>query len=71
MARAVRIWYDPEGDFLEVLFSDWPGYSREIDKELVMGRVDEQGSLVEFRVQRVSKMTWQDPLVAHLLASAG
>ncbi len=22
MARHVKIWYDPEGDFLKVLFSD-------------------------------------------------
>lgn len=36
-----------------------------------MERVDEQGSLLGFRVQSVSKMTCKNPLVAHLLAATG
>jgi hypothetical protein len=40
MAQTVKVWYDTEGDFLEVLFSDKPGYMRETDA--VMARVDEQ-----------------------------
>ena len=27
--KTVRVWFDPEGDFLEVMFSDTPGYFRE------------------------------------------
>jgi hypothetical protein len=27
--RRVRIWYDPEGDYLEVVFDQKPGYFRE------------------------------------------
>lgn len=26
MAQTIKVWYDAEGDFLEVLFSDKPGY---------------------------------------------
>jgi hypothetical protein len=27
MAEKVKVWFDPEGDFLEVRFSDAPGFS--------------------------------------------
>ena len=43
MAQQVKIWYDPEGDSLEVLFSDKAGYMKETDNDAVMERVDEQG----------------------------
>lgn len=29
MAEEVKVWFDPEGDFLEVRFSDAPRYMRE------------------------------------------
>ncbi|CAD5968973.1 hypothetical protein NIVACYA_04135 [Planktothrix agardhii] len=29
MASTVKVYFDKEGDFLEVLFSDQPGYMRE------------------------------------------
>jgi hypothetical protein len=31
MAQIVKVWFDPEADFLEVTFSDAPGYMREIE----------------------------------------
>jgi hypothetical protein len=43
MADTVRLWFDPEGDYLEVIFSDEPGYMRETKNDTVMKRVDEQG----------------------------
>ena len=45
MAETVKVWYDREGDFLEVLFSDKPGFMRETDNDAVMERVDEQGKI--------------------------
>ena len=45
MAQSVKIWFDKEGDFLEVLFSDRPGYMRETANDAVMERVDESGRL--------------------------
>lgn len=29
MAEKLKVWFDPEGDFLEVQFSDAPGFMRE------------------------------------------
>ena len=40
MAEKVKVWFDPEGDFREVLFSDAPGYMRATAHESLMERVD-------------------------------
>lgn len=66
MAQKVKIWYDAEGDFLEVLFSDKPGYMRETDNDALMERVDEQGNILGFSVMRVSEIEKEKPLVAEL-----
>ena len=66
MAQTVKVWYDREGDFLEVLFSDKPGFMRETDNDAVMERVDEQGHLLGFSILRVSSIEKQKPLVAEL-----
>ena len=33
--KTVRVWFDPEGDFLEVMFADAPGYFRETAQDQV------------------------------------
>ncbi|MFN8424160.1 MAG: DUF2283 domain-containing protein [Anaerolineae bacterium] len=52
--RQVRIWYDAEGDFLEVIFDSRAGYFRETDNDQVMEKVDEDGNVLGFSVLRVS-----------------
>jgi len=66
MAQTVKVWYDREGDFLEVLFSDKAGFMRETDNDAVMERVDEQGHILGFSIMRVSRIGKQKPLVAEL-----
>lgn len=66
MAQTVKVWYDREGDFLEILFSDKPGFMRETDNDAVMKRVDEQGHILGFSILRVSCIEKQKPLVAEL-----
>jgi hypothetical protein len=39
MVSTLKIWFDKEGDFLEVLFSDQPGYMKETDNDVIMKRV--------------------------------
>ena len=67
MDQRVKIWFDAEGDFLEVLFSDQPSYMREPDNDAVMERVDENGNICGFSVMRVSRLTKDKPLVAELV----
>ena len=66
MAQTIKVWYDPEGDFLEVLFSNMPGYMRETDNDAVMERVDERGNVLGFSILQVSRIEKQKPLVAEL-----
>ncbi len=54
--RRVKIWYDSEGDYLEVIFEQRPGYFRETANDQVMEKVDEEGNLLGFSVLRVSSM---------------
>ena len=59
--RKVKIWFDPEGDYLEVIFDKKPGYFRETASDQVMEKVDEQGNILGFSVLRVSALK-QKPL---------
>jgi hypothetical protein len=70
MAEHVKIWFDSEGDFLEVLFSDRPGYMRATANDAVMERVDESGALLGFSIMNVSQVAKDKPLVAELLSGA-
>lgn len=69
MAQSVKVWFDKEGDFLEVRFSDAPGFMRESDQDAVMERVDAAGHVLGFTVMAVSKLDKDHPLVAQLAAA--
>jgi uncharacterized protein YuzE len=59
--RKVKIWYDPEGDYLEVIFDQKPGYFRETASDQVMEKVDEAGNVLGFSVLKISALK-QTPL---------
>ncbi len=46
MAEKVKVWFDPEGDFLEVQFKDASGFMRPTAHEAVVEQVDEQGQVL-------------------------
>jgi uncharacterized protein YuzE len=54
--RKLKVWYDVEGDYLEVIFDQKPGYFRETASDQVMEKVDEQGNVLGFSVLRVSAL---------------
>ncbi|XFA71931.1 DUF2283 domain-containing protein [Thermosynechococcaceae cyanobacterium Okahandja] len=68
MAERVKVWFDPEADFLEVIFSDAPGYMRETKNDAVMERVDLEGNLLGFSILAVSQLAKSKPLMAELLS---
>ncbi len=70
MARRVQIRFDPEADFLEVLFSDAPGYMRETKNDAVMERVDASGNILGLSILAVSQLDKSKPLVAELLSGS-
>jgi hypothetical protein len=62
MGEEVTIWYDHEGDYLEVLFERKAGYFRETTHEAVMEKVDSEGNLLGFSVLKVSALKGEQPL---------
>lgn len=54
--RRLKLWYDPEGDYLEVIFDQKPGYFRETANDHVMEKVDDAGNVLGFSVLRVSAL---------------
>jgi uncharacterized protein YuzE len=62
--KRVKIWYDPEGDYLEVTFDQKAGYFREALNDQVMEKVDDQGNILGFSVLRVSALKEQPLEVA-------
>ena len=54
--KLVKVWYDQEGDFLEVMFDQKKGYFRETDNDQVMEKVDTRGNILGFSVLQVSKL---------------
>ncbi len=54
--KHIRLWYDAEGDYLEVIFEDKDGYFRETANDRVMEKVDSQGNVIGFSVIKVSAL---------------
>lgn len=54
--KTVKLWYDREGDYLEVMFDRKPGYFRETKSDQVMEKVDKDGNILGFSILKVSKI---------------
>ena len=67
MANKVTVWFDAEADFLEVRFSDEPGYEKETSHDAVMERLDEHGNVIGFSILGVTRYRKSQPLEADLL----
>ncbi|MBI2831183.1 MAG: DUF2283 domain-containing protein [Chloroflexi bacterium] len=50
----VKVWYDPQGDFLEVTFKQKEGHFRETKSDQVMEKVDMEGDVIGFSILKVS-----------------
>ncbi|MBM4346651.1 MAG: DUF2283 domain-containing protein [Deltaproteobacteria bacterium] len=66
MAEAIKVWYDKEGDYLEVLFERKTGYFKETENDAVMEKVDDKGNVIGFSILKVSTLKEQKPLSIEL-----
>lgn len=64
MAEKVKVWFDPEANYLEVQFREAPGFMRSTAHDAVMERVDEKGQVLRFSVLGVSQFRKDQPLEA-------
>lgn len=70
MAKEIKIWYDKEGDYLEVIFERKAGYFRETENDAVMEKVDTEGNVIGFSILKVSALTENRPLSVSLKSPA-
>jgi uncharacterized protein YuzE len=69
--KEIKVWYDREGDYLEVVFDDDALCTfRNTDNDAVMEMIDEHGKIVGFSVMAVSKLSAEKPISAHLYGLA-
>ena len=66
MGEEVKVWYDKEADYLEVLFEQKMGYFRETENDAVMEKVDSQGNTIGFSILKVSAVSQDQPLSVSL-----
>ena len=67
MGDRIKIWYDKEADYLEVLFDTREGSFQETENDAVMEKVDKDGNIVGFSVHNVSSLSQAKPLSIDLL----
>ena len=66
MAKQIKVWFDPEGDYLEVLFERKAGFFRETNNDAVMKKVDTEGNIIGFSILKVSALKEKKPLSVSL-----
>ena len=66
MEKEIKIWYDKEGDYLEVIFEKKAGYFRETENDAVMEKVDKKGNVIGFSILKVSALKENKPLSVSL-----
>lgn len=66
MGEEVKVWYDKEADYLEVLFDRKAGYFRETENDAVMEKVDNEGNIIGFSIMKVSLLSQNQPLSIRL-----
>jgi len=66
MGKEIKIWYDKEGDYLEVIFEKKAGYFRETENDAVMEKVDKKGNVIGFSIMKVSALKENKPLSVSL-----
>jgi uncharacterized protein YuzE len=70
MGEEIKVWYDKEGDYLEVLFDKKKGYFKETENDAIMKKVDEEGNVIGFSILKVSSLKEQEPLTISLKEKA-
>lgn len=66
MGKEIKIWYDKESDYLEVIFEKKAGYFRETENDAVMEKVDKKGNVIGFSILKVSALKENKPLSVSL-----
>ena len=61
-SRKVSVWYDDEGDMLEVLWAFKEGYFTPTDDERILKRLDDDGEVIGFLIHEMSTLKQPSPI---------
>ena len=64
--KIIKLWFDKEGDYLEVAFEKKAGFFRQTKNDAVMEKIDDKGNILGFSVLNVSKLA-RKPLQVSLM----
>ena len=68
--KKVSVWYDEEGDMLEVLWAFREGYFTPTDDERILKRLDDDGEVIGFLIHDISSLKQPDPVEFELESEA-
>ena len=68
--RNVSVWYDDEGDMLEVLWAFREGYFTPTDDERILKRLDDDGEVIGFLIHDMSTLKQPEPIEFELASEA-
>ena len=58
----VNVWFDQEGDYLEVVFEQKSGFFKATENDAVMEKIDQDGNVIGFSIMKVSQLKKTSPL---------
>ncbi|MCY4528868.1 MAG: hypothetical protein OXD46_07580 [Chloroflexi bacterium] len=68
--RRVSVWYDDEGDMLEVLWAFREGHFTPTADERILKRLDDDGEVIGFLIHEMSTLKQPDPIEFELASVA-
>lgn len=61
-SKTVSVWYDDEGDMIEVLWAFREGYFTPTDDDRILKRLDDDGEVIGFLIHEVSTLKQPNPI---------
>lgn len=61
-SKKVSVWFDHEGDMLEVLWARREGYFTPTDDERILKRMDDDGEIIGFLIHEMSTLRNASPV---------
>ena len=69
-SKKVSVWYDEEGDMLEVLWAFREGYFTPTDDDRILKRLDDDGEVIGFLIHEMSTLKDPNPIEFELESEA-
>ena len=69
-SRRVSVWYDDEGDMLEVLWAFREGYFTPTEDERILKRLDDKGEVIGFLIHDMSALKHPSPIEFELASES-